>query len=154
MNWRIVMKAWTLIVSAALPALLGMSPQERGAAAKPPRVLWIFFSHAEMDLRADLQVLGRLKHDGVGFAIRPCFLVDDFGALKTVKDLHVQNTNALRGLVGPGFGLPMLDEEGLSMARALAIERLPAFCLVDASTGRAHVVYGRGARLSELLTCE
>ena len=147
------MRTWTLIVSAALPALLGMSPQERGAVAKPLKVLWIFFSHAETDLRPDLAVLRRLNVAG-GVAIRPCLLVDDFAAIKTVKDVHVQNTNALRDLVGPGFKLPLLDEEGLAMARALSIDRVPAFCLVDSATGRAHVLYGRGGRLSELMSCE
>jgi len=146
------MKLRTFIVSAALPALLGISPQERGAAAKPPRVLWIFFSHAEMDLRPDLATIGRLK--GAGVSIRPCFLVDDFGAIKTVKDVHVQNTNALRDLAGPTFKLPLLDEEGLAMARALSIERVPAFCLLDPTTGRTHVLYGCGGRLSELMSCE
>lgn len=147
------MKLRTLIVSAALPALLGMSPQERGAVAKPARVLWIFYSHAETDLRPDLAALGRLVSVG-RVAVRPCYLVDDFAAIKTVKDVHVQNTNALRDLVGPGFKLPLLDEEGLAMARALSIERVPAFCLVDSDTGRAHVLYGRGGRLSELMSCE
>lgn len=149
------MTARTLMVGAALvPALLGMSPQERGAAARPVRELWVFFSHAETDLKMDLQSISRLKREGIPFVLRPCFLVEDFGALKKVKEVHVANVKALGELAGEGFRLPLLDEEGLAMARAFGIERLPAFCLFDPPTRRAHVVYGRGARLSEVFRCE
>ena len=149
------MNARTLLASAVLwPALLGMSPQDRGAAKPPSRVLWMFFSLAETDLRGDIQAILRLKREGVSFAFRPCLLVEDFGALKKVKEVHVQNVKALRELAGDSFGLPILDEEGLGLARALGIERLPAFCLVDSASRRAHVVYGRGARLSEVFSCE
>lgn len=145
----------TFIVGAALvPALLGMSPQERGAAPRPARVLWVFLSLAETDLRTDLQSIGRLKREGFSFALRPCLLVEDFAALKKVNETHVENVKALRELVGDGFRLPLVDEEGLALARALAIERLPAFCLVDPGSRRAHIVHGRGARIPEVFRCE
>jgi hypothetical protein len=139
---------------ALVPALLGMSPQERGAASRPVPELWVFFSHAETDLRPDILGIGRLKREGIPFVLRPCLLVEDFGALKQVKGVHVENVKALRELAGDRFRLPLLDEEGLAMARALGIERLPAFCLLDRQSRRAHVVYGRDARLSEVFRCE
>lgn len=145
----------TLMLGAALvPALLGMSPQERGAAPRPARVLWMFLSLAETDLRADFKAVQRLRQDAAAFAVRPCLLVEDFAALKKVKEVHVENLKALRELVGEGLSLPLLDEEGLAMARALGVERVPAFCLVDPVSRRAHVAYGRGARLSEVFRCE
>jgi hypothetical protein len=148
------MNARILIVGAALSAaLLGMSPQDRGAAQAPARVLWIFLSQAETDLRMDLEAIGCLKRK-FPFALRPCLLAEDFGAMKKVKEAHVLNLKALRELVGEGFGLPVVDEEGLAMARALGVERLPAYALVDTSSRRAHVVYGRGARMPEVFTCE
>jgi len=143
-----------LIVGAALwPALLGMAPQERGAALPPARVLWIFLSLAETDLRMDLEAVGRLKREAP-FAVRPCLLAEEFGAMKKVKQVHVDTLKALRDLVGEGFSLPVMDEEGLALARALGVERLPAYALVDGASRRAHVVYGRGARLAEVFRCE
>ena len=148
------MTARTLIIGAALlPALLGICPHEREAAQAPARVLWIFLSLAETDLRTDLQAINHIKHE-FAFAVRPCLLAEDFTALKKVKEVHALNLKALRDLVGEGFGLPVVDEEGLAMARAIRIERLPAYALVDRASRRAHVVYGRGARLSEVFPCE
>jgi hypothetical protein len=145
----------TLMVGAALvPSLLGMSPQERGAGSRPARELWVFLSLAETDLRADFKAIHGLRQDGAAFTVRPCLLVEEFTALKKSKEVHVENVKALRELVGEGMRLPILDEEGLSMARALGVERVPAFCLVDPVSRRAHVTYGRGARLSEVLRCE
>lgn len=145
----------TLIAGAALvPALFGVVPQEHGTASRPERMLWIFFSMAETDLRADLAWISQRKRAGALFGIRPCLLLENPGAIKSPKQVHVENVKALSELVGPGFELPLLDEEGLSMARALGIERLPAFCLVDSASRRAHVAYGRGAHLGEVFRCE
>lgn len=145
----------TLMVGAALvPALLGMSPQERGAAQGPSRELWVFLSTGEKDLETDLREILRWRREGVRFTVRPCLLVDDFRGLTMATRGMVETVKALRDLVGDGFSLPIVDEEGLALARALGIERLPAWVWVDRHSRRAHLVYGRGARLSEVISCE
>jgi len=143
------------IVGAALwPALLGMAPQERGAALVPPCELWVFVSLKDEDLRADFREIARLQKEGHAFRVRPSLLADDFALMKRATQVQMENIQALRELIGKEFGLPVVDEEGLAQARALGIERVPAFALIDPKTRRAHVAYGRGARLSELFSCE
>jgi hypothetical protein len=130
-----------------------MAPQERGAAQAPSRELWVFLSLADLDLREDFREIARLRKDRA-FSVRPSLLAQDFSLMKKATRIQVENIESLRAVVGKDFGLPVVDEEGLALARSLGIERLPAFALLDPRTRRAHVAYGRGARLSELFSCE
>lgn len=90
---------------------------------------------------------GRLK-------VRPVLLVEDWAAWKKpTQDAPLYRTiRELGGQKGPpGLGLPIYDLEGLRLARAWNLSRLPAFVL--AAQGKAHVVYGARLDLEDFARC-
>jgi hypothetical protein len=142
----------TLAAGAALlPGIL--SPGEE-APGGPALELWIFVSPEDPDLGAALGSIERLRRDSRPFLIRPCLLAEGGERLKRPTEIQVRNIQALRRLIGPGFGLVVADSLGLARARELGIQRLPAFALLDPKAGRAHVAYGTRANVEDLFRCE
>lgn len=146
----------TLIVAACLvPALLGMAPEERGAA---PTELWIFFSPADGEFTKTLAVVQGLARTESGVRLRPVLLVDDAGLLKKPTEALAQNVKGLRALIGEKFGMRVWDDDGLAVARALGIERLPAVVRLDRDRAgvptKAHVAYGTEVNVKELCRCD
>jgi hypothetical protein len=133
-----------------------------GPLAEPPsrpspgseRTLYYFFSpdtpgQAEIARRAVDYVLER----GGALRLRTVLLVSDFGALGRVQE-ESGFTKGLKelGRISEGpLDLAIYDEEGLALARAWKICRLPA--LVQVAGGRAHVATGSRARPQDLEDC-
>lgn len=156
-----MIRTMTLVVGAALSAgLLGMAPQEPGAAGPAVATLefWIFFSPADGDFTKTLAQIQDLARSEPGVRVRPVFLVDDATLLKKPAEALAQNVKGLRALVGPEFAMRVWDEDGLSAARALGLERLPAIVRLERDRGgiprRAHVAFGLGVNLKELCRCD
>jgi|GEM_PF-5147028 len=144
-------------------------PLDRGAKAPTPekrRQLWLFFSPTGKNLSEDVRAIGELlkRHEDV--ELRPCLLVDDWEAFEHPTEDFTRTLKELRSLEAlegaSPFSIRVWDEEGLVLARQLGIERLPAYALlvVDGMSGakaacrRAHLAYGCGARLEDLLRCK
>ena len=152
-------RMWFLVLSVTVPVGLGAGPlQERPCASKTHRTLWVFVSPESTDLGPDLVRLRKIMRERHNLVIRPCLLVENFKSLKRPTKAFANNIRELRSLSGPHFSMPVLDEEGFLLAKRIGIERLPAFALIDRAsnrrTERAHVLYGRGANLLELIRCK
>lgn len=150
---------WTLVMGVALSAaLLGMAPQDRGAAAPPGPEFWIFFSPADGDFTKTLSEIQDLARSEPGVRVRPVFLVDDPALLKKPTEALAQNVKALRALLGQEFAMRVWDEDGLMAARRLGLERLPAIVRLERDQGgiprRAHVAYGLRVNVKELCRCD
>ena len=148
------------LILAAVLALVG-TPGAQADGPKPKAsldgTLFFFFSGTDPLSSAAAKSLGglaaALKEGGV--RMRPVLLVEDWKAwkkptedsplFKTVRELG-------GGRNGPGVNIPVYDLEGLALARAWKLNRLPAFVLV--AHGKAHVVYGTRIDLAELSRCE
>lgn len=145
---------WLLAAVSLLPAQLGMAPQDR---ARAPKELWIFFSPGDADFTKTLSDVQGLVRSGTAVRLRPVFLVDDHSVLKNPSEALAQNVKGLRALIGEEFAMRVWDDDGLAVARALRLERLPAMVLVDRDRGgapvKAHVAYGAGVNLKELCQC-
>lgn len=145
----------SLTLASLLPALLGMAPQDRVPA---PKELWIFFSPGDPDFTKTLAEVQGLVRSGTAVRLRPVFLVDDHSQLKHPSEALAQNVKGLRALIGEEFAMRVWDDDGLAIARALRLERLPAVVLVDRDRAgapvKAHVAYGAGVNLKELCQCD
>ena len=87
------------------------------------------------------------------FRIRPVLLIEDWKTFrKPTEDSPIYRTvRELGGGGPPGVSLPVYDLEGLRLARAWNLSRLPAFVLI--TQGKAHVVYGSRLDLEDLARC-
>lgn len=156
-----MIRTMTLVVGAALSAgPLGMAPQERGAAgpAAPTLEFWIFFSPGDGDFTKTLSEIQDLARSEPGVRVRPVLLVDDAALLRKPTETLAQNVRGLRALVGPEFAMRVWDEDGLSAARALGLERVPAIVRLERDRSgiprKAHVAYGLLVNLKELCRCD
>ena len=133
----------------------GLSPL---AQKKQSRELWLFFSPDGKSLALDVRALGRFLRRHPEVVLRPCLLVQDWHSIKKASKDFADTVKALRAVIGPAFSIPVWDREGLAFARELGIDRVPAVALLGAP-GRAgptcaHLAYGRGVKLAELLRCK
>jgi len=129
----------------------GRSPEET-----PERTLYFFFSPEPPSAPTAARALATLAKAGDGsLQVRPVLLVEDWKAWKKPSEKSPL-TQAVRELAARseprGVRLPVFDEEGLRLARAWKLSRLPAFVLV--AHGKAHVVYGSRVALEELSECD
>lgn len=135
-------------------ALAAQAPP-RVPSGAPGRELWLFFSPDPGPLAADLERLTPTLRNAPGVVLRPVLLAQDLGGLrKPGKDLAAA-VKALQALQGEAFGLPVLDEEGLARAKALSVDRLPAYALIEPPNNRgvrrATLATGYGVTFEELL---
>ena len=138
-------------LGAALP-LWGMT-QGRGSEAD---TLYYFFSPETETGPAGAKTLiafAKVGHEKL--RIRPVVLIERWEGLRKVTPEPVlwKTVQELGRLREPaGVDIPLYDVEGLALAKAWKIARLPAFVLV--SRGRAHLVHGPSADLGSLVGCE
>lgn len=118
------------------------------AEERETRELWLFFGPEGVEMNRLGVVLE--KHPGV--VLRPCILVSDWKAIAEPSDDLADTVKVLRSILGADWALALWDVEGLAFARAIGVDRLPAFVLVK-NGRRAHVAYGAGADVEELLRC-
>lgn len=145
---------------AAVLGLLGAAgaPADDAAVKAPLNgTLFFFFSRTDPLSLAAAKSLGGLAAapKGGGVRIRPVLLIEDWKAWKrpTEESPLFRTVRELGGgKNGPGVNIPVYDAEGLTLARAWRLNRLPAFVLV--SHGKAHVVYGTRIDLADLSGCE
>lgn len=87
-------------------------------------------------------------------SLRPVLLAQDFKVLRIINEecpLY-RTLKALEKDGKPGgLNIPLFDEEGLSLAMAWEIKRVPAFVLVR--NGHAHAMAGANAELERLWEC-
>jgi hypothetical protein len=131
-------------------ALVAPAPS-RGEAE---RTLYFFFSPDSLgqeELARNVVEYVRAAKGAV--KLRSVLLVGDFAALGKVQDPSPFTTclKEMVRLTGGPLDLSLYDEEGLALARAWQIKRLPALVLV--SKGRAHVAMGSRARPHDLEEC-
>lgn len=143
-------------VAAGVLALAAALSAENARSARPggSRELWFFFSPSAKGLAREAQALGAFLTEHPEVVLRPCLLVKDWKDVAQPGSDLADTIAALRALSGSLFSLPLWDEEGLRLARALGIERLPAYALLDApeksGPRKARLAYGKGANLQEL----
>lgn len=138
--------------------ILGVMATALPATAQPHQdhqhTIYYFFGpdspgQAECSRRVTEYVLERKG----AVRLRSVLLVRDFAALGRIKE-ESPFTQSLKELgrvsAGP-LDLTIYDEEGLALARAWKIERLPALVLV--AGGRAHVATGSRAKPQDLEVC-
>ena len=80
-------------------------------------------------------------------------LVEDWrglGRLKTDSPL-VRTFENLKAILGKDLGISLYDEEGLRLAKAWHVTRLPALAVL--ARGKAHVAFGTRVDPLELLKC-
>ena len=122
-------RAWAMIGAA----VLAVASRQQAAA---PDGLYLFIT-------PDSPGVDRLARDLSGHPFRPILLVEDFAAPPSAPFL-----DAVRSL---GRELPLVDEEGLALARTFGVTRTP--CLVRVHHGRVHVAVGSGLSVQEVLSC-
>jgi hypothetical protein len=113
-------------------AILVAAAQERPT---PPDGLYLFFA-------PDSPGLDRIGRDLAGRAVRPVYLgspTDD------VPESFLAFSKAL------GRDYPVVDEDGLALARRLGVSRLP--CFVRIHRGRVHKAAGSQLNVKEVLEC-
>jgi hypothetical protein len=125
------MKRMWALAGAALVAVA--AAQER---ARPSDGLYFFLAPTSPGI-------DRIAPALAGTAVRPVLLVDDLRA--PLPDEFLAAVKAL------GREMPVIDEEGLALARAFGITRTP--CLVRVVRGRAHVACGSQIDVKEVLRC-
>jgi len=129
-----------------------------GAEAQPPsgagRTLYFFFApdspgQAELARSAVDYVLGKTG----AVNLRSVLLVGDFAALGKVKEESpfTKSLKELSRISGGPLDLAIFDDEGLALAKAWKIERLPAVVLI--AEGRAHIATGSCSRPQDLEEC-
>jgi hypothetical protein len=143
---------------AAVLFLAGVeTPEPRPQAAGDPAsgMLYLFFSPDNPFSPAAAKTASAIAIAQKGkVRVRPVLLVEDWTAWKKpTEDAPLYRTiRELGGQSGPpGLGLPIYDLEGLRLARAWNLSRLPAFVL--AAQGKVHVVYGTRLDLEDLARC-
>lgn len=146
---------------SALVAGVGLArAQERpsGKLLAKTRTFWFFFAPSQTGLAKEAARIRDLFKAHPELEFRAALFVDDWSLVRKPAEDFALAFKDLSLLVGPGFSLPLWDDEGLRMARDLGVDRLPAYAVVEpASRGsvrRAHVAYGRGANLMELVRCK
>lgn len=153
MNW---ISVWALM--CILPSLLGAAPQVSSSAKAGARELWIFFSPSNGDLSTDWKEAHAFVARRKDLVLRPCLLVDDWKIIRPPSQAFKESIESLARLTGKTFGIRMWDEEGLTLSRRVRLRRLPATVLLergkDGAPLNAHVLYGRGGNLSELVKCD
>jgi hypothetical protein len=147
------------LLATVLVLVGATSPHPGDSQAKAARdgTLFFFLSGSDPLSSAAANSLGGLAAalKGGGIRIRPVLLVEDWKAWKrpTEDSPLVRTVRELGGgKNGPGVNIPVYDIEGLTLARAWKLNRLPAFVLV--AHGKAHVVYGTRIDLADLSGCE
>jgi hypothetical protein len=138
--------------TVALLALMGTAgggAQARGDEAEG-RALYFFFSEktpsAPETAKAIAAFMAKAPPD---LTLRPVLLVEDWSTFLQVGEASpLYLTMRELGRTTP---VQVFDEEGLKLAHAWRIARLPALGLV--SRGRAHVLQGAVSGLDELLGC-
>ncbi len=156
-SWRLGNWAAVVVVLALGIGVVGA--QERAAVRGPrkDRTLWFFFAPSQRGLAKEVRRIGEVlrSHPEIGF--RPCLVVDDWSLVRRPSQDFAETVKALRSLIGPEFSLPLWDDEGLALARAIGVERVPAYALIETApkggTRRAHLAYGQGAKIEEILRC-
>ena len=140
-----------LALGGALP--LWGEAQGRG---KEQDTLYYFFSPETPSAPAGAKTLADFVKSRPGqFKVRPVVLVEHWEGLRKVtpESAIFKTIRELGHLREPeGVDIPLFDLEGLKLAKAWKITRLPAFVLV--SRGRAHAIHGPNADLGSLLGCE
>jgi len=138
----------------ALGGALG-SPSDDATTLAPEGTLYFFFAHDSSLSPAAAKALPGLAaaHKGE-LHIRPVLLVEDWKAFKkssqgTPLSQTVRELSSLEQALG--LKLSVFDEEGLRLARAWKLSRLPAFVLI--AHDKAHVVYGTRIDLKDLSEC-
>jgi hypothetical protein len=136
-----------------------------GAAGVPPEgpqtglvgdgTLLFFFSPDTSSAPAAATTLSKLAKAKEGkIRVRPVLLVEDWKTFRSATE-ESPLYRTVRELGGrgdpPGVPIPIFDEDGLRLARAWSLSRLPAFVLI--SHGKAHLVYGSRVTLEDLLEC-
>jgi hypothetical protein len=142
----------------AIAGLLGVagafSPGVQASADKD--TLFFFFSTESSEAPALARAVVRISKAKPGkLQIRPVILVEDWRRLRgvTEKSPIFQTVRELGRLRDPeGVDIRVFDEEGLRLAAAWKVTRLPAAVLV--SRGKAHPVQGSQADLLSLFACE
>lgn len=142
-------------MKTALLAVLGLTGFAEGGPSsegdpEAGKTVYFFFSEktraAPEAARALVKASTLWKSD---VALRPVLLVEEWKTfLKVDESAPLYRT--VREL-GKDFALQAFDEEGLRLASAWGITRLPAVVLV--SGGRAHKVQGAGSALEGLFRC-
>jgi len=147
-----------LAAVAAGAAIAGAQAPQGGRPPAKTRTLWFFFAPSQKGLAEEAARLRDLLKAHPDLELRASVLVDDWSHIRKPCEELAHALKVLAAVVGPGFSLPLWDDEGLRMARELGVDRLPAYALVEHAprgTGRhAHVAYGRGANLTELVRCK
>jgi hypothetical protein len=146
------------LLLATLTLLGAPAARDEGPQAKDSLegTLFFFFSGGDAFSPAAARSLaGSAVAPKAGVRVRPVLLVEDWKAwTKATPESPLFRT--LRelggGRNGPGVNIPVYDLEGLALARAWKLSRLPAFVLV--AHGRAHVVYGTRIDLAEVSGCD
>jgi len=145
----------------ALVAGLGLARAQERQGGRPhakTRTLWFFFAPSQTGLAKEAARIREILKAHPDLELRASVLVDDWSLIRKPPEDLAQALKDVASVVGPGFSLPLWDDEGLRMARDLGVDRLPAYALVEpARPGgqrRAHVAYGRGANLVELVRCK
>ena len=139
------------------------SRDSRASKTRAPE-LWFFFSATDPGTAREAKRLVAFLRGRRDITLRPCLLVRDFRGLESAVKASKKLTDEiptlikeLRSLSGPQFSLRMWDDQGLSLARELGIDRLPAYALLAPSKGsrtrRAHLAMGRDVKLEELIQC-
>lgn len=136
-----------------------------GAAGVPPDgpqtgsagdgTLYFFFSPDTPSAPAAASTLSKWAKAQEGkIHVRPVLLIEDWTTFrKATEESPLYRTVRELGGRGdpPGVPIPVFDEEGLRLARAWSLSRLPAFVLI--ARGKAHVIYGSKLSLDELSEC-
>ncbi len=142
------MKTSTVALLALLGTAGGGAPARRDEAEG--RALYFFFSEKTLSApEAAKAVAAFMAMAPPDLSLRPVLLVEDWTTfLKVGEASPLYLTMRELGRTSP---VQVFDEEGLRLAQAWKITRLPALALV--SRGRAHVLQGAVSGLDELLGC-
>ena len=139
------------ITALGLLATLGVGSAEDPAG--PPTLYFFFGSEDPNSVTLASKVVATVKAARGRVLLRPVLLVEDWrglGRLKKESPL-VRTLQKLEDVLGKNLNIPLYDVEGLRLAKAWRITRLPALAVV--AGGKAHVSFGTRVDPGELLKC-
>ena len=146
---------WACAVACVIAALAAIGAAQDDGNERQVEVvgrLHLFVAPGDKPLGLDPDVMQALE--GAGVAFIPHLLVEDRATLQVDRPDEglLATIRALERAKGEELSLPVIDEEGLELARRVGLRETPAWVFIDAG-GVAHVTCGDEAAPKEAIRC-